>query len=129
MLSSYAEVQKGGDYVWKAGAKVPSLRNRFLRLADQLLSGRLCISSMMIGATKVVVAISTRYMLTRMGVGPNGKSNTPILDYQLCQHEVFPLIAKGIYIDTSGADTNTASPSPQGQATTYVFVSVRVVSI
>ncbi|CAD7948481.1 unnamed protein product [Amoebophrya sp. A25] len=94
MLSSYAEVEKGGNYVWKAGAKAPKLRERFLRLADQLLSGRLCISSMMIGATKVVTTISTRYMLTRLGVGPNGKSDTPILDYQLCQHEVFPLIAR-----------------------------------
>merc|ERR1719313_3034448 len=49
---------------------------------------------MMIGGTKVVVSMSTRYMLTRMGVGPSGKSDTPILDYQLCQHEVFPLIAR-----------------------------------
>lgn len=94
MLSSYAEVEKGGNYRWKAGAKAPGLRERFLRLADQLLSGRLCISSMMIGATKVITTISTRYMLTRMGVGPSGKSDTPILDYQLCQHEVFPLIAR-----------------------------------
>jgi len=94
MLTKYATVAKGGKYDWHAAAKMPSRRNKFLRLADQLLSGRLCISSMMIGATKTVLTSSLRYCATRLGVGVSGKSDTPILDYQLIQSQIFPLVAK-----------------------------------
>eukprot|EP00397_Hematodinium_sp_SG-2012_P005519 GEMP01005539.1.p1 GENE.GEMP01005539.1~~GEMP01005539.1.p1 ORF type:complete len:706 (+),score=154.48 GEMP01005539.1:215-2332(+) len=95
MLTSYAEVEKGGKYIWKeAGGKAPKMRDRFLKLADQLLSGRLCISSMMIGATKTVLFTSMSYFATRHGMGPSGKSDMAILEYQLVQDQVFPLLAK-----------------------------------
>jgi len=94
ILSKYAEVGKGGNYTWKQEGKVPSRRDKFIRLADQLLSGRLCISSMMIGASKLMLTMSIRYMATRLGVGALGKSDTPILDYQLIQNQVFPLVAR-----------------------------------
>ena len=62
-------------------------------VADQLLSGRLCIASMMIGGLKVCLATAMMYSTTRMAVGQDGKSSVPVISFQLQQQALFPLIA------------------------------------
>jgi len=70
MMNKYADVDENGKFT----SPVKGIQQRFFKVTERLLSGRLCIASMTLGGLKSVIYSTVKYSQQRKGVSPNGKS-------------------------------------------------------
>jgi len=77
MLNKLNDVTEEGVFV----SDIPKASARFFKVADRLLSGRLCIAGMTLGGLKMVIYHAIRYSQQRLAVGKSGESDTPIMAY------------------------------------------------
>ena len=92
MMNRYADVTPEGEFK----SEVKKIPQRFFKVTERLLSGRLCIAAMCIGAQKACLMIAVKYAQQRKSIGITGKSTEPIMSYQLQQNALMPLMARSI---------------------------------
>ena len=93
LLNRYSDIDPITN---KFTSTISSKRERFLTAINELIGGRLSIASTALTGSKIDLLIALRFSKNRFGVGPDGKSSSPIFDYQLQKLALIPLLAQTI---------------------------------
>ncbi len=95
ILNKISDIDEKGNFT----SSIVGRRQRFIYAANRLLSGRICIGSMMIAGTKLCLLITSKYGKARLSNGKSGKSDTAISNYQLFQNQITPLIVRTLVLN------------------------------
>lgn len=91
LLDRYGGVDENGQYV----SPIENPGRRFFTMLGTLVRGRVCISAAGGIATRRALSIATRYALERRQFeAPGHPDGVTLLDYQVHQRRLFPLIAR-----------------------------------
>jgi acyl-CoA oxidase len=110
MMNRYSDVDAEGNFK----SETQNIPSRFFKVTERLLSGRLCIASLCMGATRATLYIAIKYAMQRLSIGPSGKSDTPIFQYQLQQNAILPLLARTIAINVNHNRIKQIFANPAG---------------
>lgn len=77
MMNRFSDVDQNGKF----STETKHIPSRFFKVTERLLSGRLCLASLAMGASRASIYIGIKYAMQRLSVGKSGLSDTPIFDY------------------------------------------------
>jgi len=117
-LNAQNQITPEGKFI----SDTPKVSQRFFKVADRLLSGRLCISAMCMGTTKYLLYTTIRYSQQRLAVGPSGESDTPIMSYQLQQNAIFPYLARTLVYNLGYNEAKNIFADPRGRENEQVRI-------
>ena len=89
LLDRFASVDAEGTY----SSPISSDGKRFFTMLGTLVGGRVSIAAAGLSAAKTALTIAVRYGAMRRQFGPNGKPETPILNFRTHQRRLMPLLA------------------------------------
>jgi acyl-CoA oxidase len=68
MMNRYSDVDPNGNFT----SETANISGRFFKVTERLLSGRLCIASLCVGATRACLYVGIKYAMQRLSVGESG---------------------------------------------------------
>lgn len=67
-MNKFTDVDASGNF----NSNINNVNQRFFGVTERLLSGRVCIASMMVGGARSCMYIALAYAKQRLAVGPKG---------------------------------------------------------
>lgn len=92
LLNRIADIDEQGNY----NCPIKSIGQRFFKVIDRLISGRLFIASGMVGDIRHLCQIAVTFSRYRYGVSETGVTQVPIGNYQLQRNDIIPIVSKSI---------------------------------
>ncbi|XP_046840854.1 peroxisomal acyl-coenzyme A oxidase 3-like [Xenia sp. Carnegie-2017] len=89
LISKESHVTPDGQYV----SEIRDPRKRFAAVLGALSNGRVSITLMSTVNLKLCLTIAIRYSAVRRQFGPPGKEEIPVLEYQMQQWRLIPMLA------------------------------------
>jgi len=89
LLGRFAEVDSEGNYQ----SPIVSSGKRFFTMLGTLVGGRVSVAAAAVSVSKTALTIALRYSAMRRQFGPDGETETPILDYPIHQRRLLPRLA------------------------------------
>ncbi|HMJ11104.1 MAG TPA: acyl-CoA dehydrogenase [Polyangiaceae bacterium] len=89
LLDRYASVSAEGEYT----SPIASTGKRFFTMVGTLVMARLSVAAAAVTASKVGLTIATRYGALRRQFGPEGKPESPLLNFLTHQLRLMPALA------------------------------------
>ncbi len=89
LLDRYASVSADGEYT----SPIASAGKRFFTMVGTLVMARLSVAAAAVTASKVGLAIAVRYGALRRQFGPEGKPESPLLNFLTHQLRLMPPLA------------------------------------
>ena len=105
LLDRYASMSKGGKYE----GTIPKVRDRFLKVSDQLMSGRMAIAACSVVLAKLAVTSAIRFSVERQQKTGGAKSTTtvPLYNHQTQRRALLLELAR-CYAFTAGVTATKA---------------------
>ena len=92
LLDKISTIDENGNY----HCAVKSINQRFFKVIERLLSGRLFVASIISGVLKNLCLIGVTFSRYRYGVSETGHTQIPIGNYQLQRNAIVPVVSKSL---------------------------------